>query len=80
MKSLAMARASRFSLALAAFVPALALALAPLPSARPEDVGMSSAKLAQIDAVMKKEIADGSFRGGVVMVAQGQARLSPGVR
>ena len=62
--------AARFWIALAAFVPALALALAPLPSARPEDVGMSSAKLAQIDTVMKKEVADGSFRGGVVMVAR----------
>ena len=64
------ARFSRLSLALLAFVPALALALAPLPSARPEDVGMSSQKLAHIGAVMKKEIADGSFRGAVVMVAR----------
>ena len=70
MKSLSTARSLRFWIALAAFVPALVFALAPLPTARPEDVGMSSAKLAQIDAVMKKEVADGSFRGGVVMVAR----------
>ena len=31
---------------------------------------MSSAKLAQIDKVMQKEVADGSFRGAVVMVAR----------
>ena len=63
-------RLSRYWMGLAAFVPAIALALAPLPSAKPEDVGMSSQKLAHISTVMKKEIADGSFRGAVVMVAR----------
>src|SRR4051812_39316649 len=60
----------RLWIGVAAFIPALALALAPPPAAKPEDVGMSSAKLAQIDAAMAKEVADGSFRGGVVMVAR----------
>jgi CubicO group peptidase (beta-lactamase class C family) len=64
------ARLSRLSMAFIAFVPALALALAPLPSAKPEDVGMSSQKLERISTVMKKEVADGSFRGAVVMVAR----------
>jgi CubicO group peptidase (beta-lactamase class C family) len=70
MKPLAKARALRFVIALAALVPALVLGLAPLPTARPEDVGMSSAKLGQIDTVIAKEVADGSFRGAVVMVAR----------
>ena len=63
-------RAARLWIGLAAFIPAIALALAPLPSARPEDVGMSSQKLAHIATVMNKEVADGSFRGAVVMVAR----------
>ena len=63
-------RASRLWIGFAAFVPALALALAPLPTARPEDVGMSSQKLANIGTVMNREVADGSFRGAVVMVAR----------
>ncbi|QJR10174.1 hypothetical protein DSM104443_01228 [Usitatibacter rugosus] len=70
METLARRRTLRLWTALAAFVPAAALALSPLPAAKPEDVGMSSAKLTQIDKVMKQEVADGSFRGGVVMVAR----------
>ena len=62
--------ASRLWIGLLAFVPALALALAPLPSAKPEDVGMSTQKLAHIGTVIKKEVDDGSFRGAVVMVAR----------
>ena len=42
----------------------------PLPLAKPEQVGMSSQKLAKIGEAMKKEVADGSFRGAVVMVAR----------
>lgn len=63
-------RAARFCTGLAAFVPAVALALAPLPAAKPEDVGMSSKKLARLGEVIAKEVADGSFRGAVVMVAR----------
>ena len=46
------------------------LAAQPLPVAKPEQVGMSSQKLAKIGAVLKKEADDGSFRGAVVMVAR----------
>ena len=42
----------------------------PLPLAKPEQVGMSSQKLAKIHEVFKKEADDGSFRGAVVMVAR----------
>ena len=42
----------------------------PLPLAKPEQVGMSAQKLARIDEALKKEVADGSFRGAVVMVAR----------
>ena len=68
--TLARRLSSRLWIGLAAFVPAFALALAPLPAAKPEQVGMSSEKLAHISTVMKKEVADGSFRGAVVMVAR----------
>jgi CubicO group peptidase (beta-lactamase class C family) len=42
----------------------------PLPLAKPEQVGMSSAKLARIGEVFRKEAQDGSFRGAVIMVAR----------
>jgi CubicO group peptidase (beta-lactamase class C family) len=61
--------------ALAAFAlvlsfAALAASVPPLPLAQPESVGMSSARLKKISAAMQKEVADGSFRGAVVMVAR----------
>ena len=46
------------------------LAAQPLPMAKPEQVGMSSQKLAKVSDALKKEVADGSFRGAVVMVAR----------
>ena len=49
---------------------AWSLGAQPLPLAKPEQVGMSSAKLAKIGEAMRKEVADGSFRGSVVMVAR----------
>jgi CubicO group peptidase (beta-lactamase class C family) len=42
----------------------------PLPVAKAETVGMSSQRLAKISPALKKEVADGSFRGAVVMVAR----------
>jgi len=42
----------------------------PLPLAKPEQVGMSTQRLAKIGEVLKKESDDGSFRGAVVMVAR----------
>jgi len=42
----------------------------PLPLAKPEQVGMSTQRLAKIGEVLKKESDDGSFRGAAVMVAR----------
>ena len=64
---------TRFTLAVFALVlsfAAFAAAVPPLPVAQPESVGMSSARLKKIGAAMQKEVADGSFRGAVVMVAR----------
>ena len=63
-------RAALVWLALVISFAALAASTPPLPSAQPESVGMSSQRLAKIGAAMKKEVADGSFRGAVVMVAR----------
>ena len=57
-------------LALALTLPAWSLGAQPLPLAKPEQVGMSSQRLAKIGAALKKEADDGSFRGAVVMVAR----------
>src|SRR5213592_2824237 len=65
--------ASRATLAWLALIlsfAALAAPQPPLPVAKPETVGMSSPRLAKISAALKKEVADGSFRGAVVMVAR----------
>src|SRR5713101_2068807 len=51
-------------------VLAWGLGAQPLPVAKPQQVGMSSQKLAKISQVLKKEADDGSFRGAVVMVAR----------
>lgn len=58
------------ALALVTSFTALAQPAPPLPTAQPESVGMSSQKLAKLGAALKKEVADGSFRGAVVMVAR----------
>src|SRR5690242_7655577 len=57
-------------LALAISFATLAVAQTPLPLAKPEEVGMSSSRLAKITAAMKKEVDEGSFRGAVVLVAR----------
>src|SRR6266851_210397 len=65
--------ASRATLAWLALIlsfAALAAPQPPLPAAKPETVGMSSQRLAKISAALKKEVADGSFRGAVVIVAR----------
>ena len=64
------ARAALVWLALVVSFAALAQSAPPLPHASPESVGMSSQRLAKINAALKKEVADGSFRGAVVMVAR----------
>jgi CubicO group peptidase (beta-lactamase class C family) len=64
---------NRTAAALAGFVLVLcawSLGAQPLPLAKPEQVGMSEQRLARIGDVLKKEVADGSFRGAVVMVAR----------
>ena len=45
-------------------------ATAPLPTAKPEQVGMSSQRLGQISTVLKREIEQGNLPGVVVMVAR----------
>jgi CubicO group peptidase (beta-lactamase class C family) len=57
---------------LAAFAPA-AWAQAPagpLPSAKPEDVGISSERLARIGDVLNRDIADGKIPGAVLAIAR----------
>src|SRR5882762_7022702 len=49
---------------------AWSLGAQPLPLAKPEQVGMSAPRLGKIGEALKKEAADGSFRGAVVMVAR----------
>lgn len=42
----------------------------PLPTARPEDVGLSSEKLARASEAIKGEIAKGRYPGAVALVAR----------
>ncbi len=56
-----------FALALVAGAAAFAQ---PLPTARPEDVGMSSARLGRIAQTFAQYIDDGKLPGVVVMVAR----------
>jgi CubicO group peptidase (beta-lactamase class C family) len=64
------ARAALVWLAFVVSCAAVAQTAPPLPQAAPETVGMSPQRLAKISAALKKEVADGSFRGAVVMVAR----------
>lgn len=50
-------------------LPAAASA-AEVPTAKPEDVGMSSAKLAKIDKIMADLVRDKRLAGGIVLVAR----------
>ena len=63
-------RLTRSVAAFAAIFLATVVCAQPLPLAKPEEVGMSSQKLAKIGQALKKEVEDGSFRGAVVMVAR----------
>ncbi len=58
-----------FALGLAAFVSA-AFAAPPLPSAKPEQAGFSSAGLARIDRFFEREIANDRVPGAVVAIAR----------
>ena len=41
-----------------------------LPTAKPEDVGLSSTRLARIDAAFKQDVAQGKLPGAVMMIAR----------
>ena len=66
-----MPRTMRALLCAAAFlsVPAAAFAQS-LQSAKPEDVGLSSQRLAKIADVFNQEIKDGKIPGAVIMIAR----------
>ena len=49
--------------------------IATIPSARPEAVGMSSARLGRIRPALEREIEAGRFPGGVVAIARGPEPL-----
>src|SRR5215472_3540214 len=51
-------------------IAGVSLAAAPLPSAKPEDVGMSTERLQRIHAMMQRHIDLGDISGGVVLVAR----------
>jgi CubicO group peptidase (beta-lactamase class C family) len=59
-----------FALSLALLLHAQALLAQGLPTARPEDVGMSSERLARLTAVMRDYIADERLAGAVVLIAR----------
>ena len=52
------------------FASGAAFAADPLPRARPEDVGMSSERLARIGEVLKADIAAGRIPGAVIAIAR----------
>jgi CubicO group peptidase (beta-lactamase class C family) len=54
----------------AAVVATVAVSAADLPTATPESVGMSSTRLARIDAALEADIAAGRLPGIVVAVAR----------
>ena len=51
------------------FIACYGLAAKELPLAKPEDVGMSSAKLAKVDEVLKGFVAERKLAGGIVAIA-----------
>jgi CubicO group peptidase (beta-lactamase class C family) len=57
------------TLVVSVFLAALAWADA-LPTATPEEVGLSSARLARVTEVVKAEIAKGRYSGAVALVAR----------
>ena len=61
----------RFALALIALaLPVLAAPAASVPSSKPEDVGLSSERLALIDRMIERRIAAGDIAGAVTIVAR----------
>jgi CubicO group peptidase (beta-lactamase class C family) len=72
MEGSVMAISRRLSFIVAAVLccPTYALAADPLPRAKPEDVGMSSDRLAEIGKALNAEIAGGQMPGAVVGIAR----------
>ena len=58
------------SLILLALVASGRLLAAELPVAKPESVGMSSTKLAEVSKLMRKQVADNKIAGGIVIIAR----------
>jgi len=65
-----MIRLRMFAAALCLFASGAAFAADPLPRAKPEDVGMSSERLARIGEVLKADIAAGRIPGAVIAIAR----------
>ncbi|HWA11870.1 MAG TPA: serine hydrolase domain-containing protein [Burkholderiales bacterium] len=63
--------AAAFLAALALAAAALGASAAPLPEVQPEDVGLSSQRLALIDAAMQRAVDSGELPGAVVFIARG---------
>ena len=51
------------------FISCCGITARELPVAKPEDVGMSSAKLAKVDEVLKGFVAERKLAGGIVAIA-----------
>ncbi len=69
-RRLAAAAALTFAFVTSAAMAAPASTPAPLPSASPESVGLSSARLTRIDDYLKGQVAAGRTAGGVVLIAR----------
>ncbi len=63
-------RRGRWLLAGVAAVGAAVSASAAPPTARPEDVGLSTARLERVTELMQREIDAGTFAGAVTLVAR----------
>src|SRR5246500_4855468 len=59
-----------FAGALCLFASSAAFAEDPLPRAKPEEVGLSSERLARIDSVLKADIEAGRIPGAVIAIAR----------
>jgi hypothetical protein len=48
----------------------------PLPRAKPEDVGLSSARLERLGQILRADVARGRLPGAVVLIAPGEDLLA----
>ena len=70
MTAIRMAAIRLFATALCLTASGIAFAEDPLPRAKPEDVGMSSERLARIDSTLKADIEAGRIPGAVIAIAR----------